>query len=212
MAAVSVSTQTARSSTSAAVVAALSAVGLRTPAARWTALAAAGAAAIAAGLAVWKRRQQASILPCRPLHFVFKVTDLKASVDFYSRVLGLVVQRHEEFDVGCEATCNGPYSGWWSKTMMSFPGRGEDAFSLELTYNYGVDSYELGNDLAGIHVRVAGAAQRAREMGLEVIATEQPGVVKVQNPDGKCQSTSATAQPQHNGVARGGLSLDALLC
>jgi hypothetical protein len=58
-------------------------------------------------------------------------------------------------------------------------------FSLELTYNYGVESYELGNDLAGIHVCVAGAAERARSKGLRVIPAEEAGVQKVQNPDGQ---------------------------
>lgn len=30
---------------------------------------------------------------------------------FFENVLGLKVLRHEEFDSGCEATCNGPYGG-----------------------------------------------------------------------------------------------------
>jgi hypothetical protein len=32
----------------------------------------------------------------------------------------LQVHRHEEFASGCEATCNGPYGGAWSKTMVRF--------------------------------------------------------------------------------------------
>ena len=28
------------------------------------------------------------------------------------------VLRHEEFEKGCEAACNGPYDGKWSKTMI----------------------------------------------------------------------------------------------
>jgi predicted enzyme related to lactoylglutathione lyase len=43
----------------------------------------------------------------------------------------------------------------------------------------------VGNDLIGLHVRVDGAAQRARDMGLEVLATEEEGVVRVQSPDGQ---------------------------
>ena len=48
--------------------------------------------------------------------------------------------RHEEFETGCEATCNGPYGGAWSKTMV---GLGDENcnFVFELTYNYGVDGY-----------------------------------------------------------------------
>jgi hypothetical protein len=47
------------------------------------------------------------------------------------------VLRHEEFESGCEATCNGPYSGYWSKTMIGF-GIEDTNFVLELTFNYGV--------------------------------------------------------------------------
>ena len=36
---------------------------------------------------------------------------------FYETVLGMKVLRHEEFSEGCEATCNGPYGGAWSKTV-----------------------------------------------------------------------------------------------
>lgn len=37
-------------------------------------------------------------------------------MDFYTKVLGMKICRHEEFSEGCEATCNGPYGGAWSKT------------------------------------------------------------------------------------------------
>ena len=52
---------------------------------------------------------------------------------------------------GCEATCNGPYQGRWSKTMIGY-GSEDTNFVLELTYNYGIDKYELGNDFLGIHI------------------------------------------------------------
>ena len=55
------------------------------------------------------------------------------------------VHRHEEFASGCEATCNGPYGGAWSKTMCGY-GTEDKNFALELTYNYGIDSYASGND------------------------------------------------------------------
>jgi hypothetical protein len=47
------------------------------------------------------------------------------------------VHRHEEFASGCEATCNGPYGGAWSKTMVGY-GSEDTNFCLELTCNYGV--------------------------------------------------------------------------
>lgn len=65
--------------------------------------------------------------------------------------LGMHVLRHEEFNQGCEATCNGPYARPWSKTMIGF-GSEQETFVFELTYNYGVHKYEKGNDLRHVSV------------------------------------------------------------
>ena len=43
----------------------------------------------------------------RALHFVFKVSDRPSTVTFYKDVLGMKVLRHEEFEEGCKASCNG---------------------------------------------------------------------------------------------------------
>lgn len=43
-----------------------------------------------------------------------------------------------------------PYDGKWSKTMVGY-GPEDDHFVAELTYNYGVGDYRLGNDfLVGV--------------------------------------------------------------
>ena len=55
--------------------------------------------------------------PIRPLHWVLKVSDLRKMVEVLTS-LGCRILRHEEFEEGCEASCNGPYSGFWSKTMV----------------------------------------------------------------------------------------------
>lgn len=60
--------------------------------------------------------------------------------------------RHEEFTEGCAAACNGPYDGKWSKTMIGY-GQEDTHFVLELTYNYSVRSYDLGNDYNSITIR-----------------------------------------------------------
>lgn len=39
---------------------------------------------------------------------------------FFENVLGLKVLRHEEFDEGCEATCNGPYGGEQTDSRLDF--------------------------------------------------------------------------------------------
>ena len=49
----------------------------------------------------------------RTLAQVLKIGNLKKSMHFFESVLGLKVLRHEEFESGCEATCNGPYGGEW---------------------------------------------------------------------------------------------------
>lgn len=72
--------------------------------------------------------------PQRPLHWVFKIGDLKQTLDFYEGSFGMHVHRHEEFASGCEATCNGPYGGSWSKTMVGY-GQEDENYALELTAN-----------------------------------------------------------------------------
>jgi catechol 2,3-dioxygenase-like lactoylglutathione lyase family enzyme len=60
-----------------------------------------------------------------------QIGDLKETLDFYTSQLGMHVHRHEEFASGCEATCNGPYGGAWSKTMCGYGGEDEN-FALEV--------------------------------------------------------------------------------
>lgn len=70
---------------------------------------------------------------------------------FLKDTLGMTVLRHEEFEQGCEATCNGPYDGKWSKTMIGY-GPEDSHFVLEITYNYPIDKYQLGNDFLGVTI------------------------------------------------------------
>ena len=92
----------------------------------------------------------------RALHFVFKVGNRNSMMGFLKDTLGMTVLRkyafclgnisficypimslmvagHEEFEQGCEATCNGPYDGKWSKTMIGY-GPEDAHFVLEITY------------------------------------------------------------------------------
>ena len=94
----------------------------------------------------------------KPLHWVQKVAHLEDALDFYKRNFNFIVYRHEEFSSGCEATCNGPYGGAWSKTMIG-PGPSEsESFCLELVYNYGIHRYERGMDLRSIAIIKSGEA------------------------------------------------------
>ncbi len=93
--------------------------------------------------------------------------------------------RHEEFTEGCKATCNGPYNGRWSKTMVGY-GPEDNHFVAELTYNYGVGSYKLGNDLVCLTLSSSKAAAAARESSASHKVTEEGGVrtVCTEAPDG----------------------------
>lgn len=86
----------------------------------------------------------------RPLHWVVKISDLKQSIKLLE-TLGCRILRHEEFEEGCAASCNGPYAGFWSKTMIGFDNE-DNSFVFELTYNYGVFEYKRGNDLKSINL------------------------------------------------------------
>ncbi|XP_056635697.1 glyoxalase domain-containing protein 4 [Diorhabda carinulata] len=102
------------------------------------------------------------LLSGRALHYVFKIPNRKESMRFYLNVLGMKLLRHEEFSEGCEATCNGPYDGRWSKTMVGY-GPEDNHFVIELTYNYGISNYNRGNDFAKISIRDKEILQRAIE-------------------------------------------------
>ena len=84
-------------------------------------------------------------------HYVIRTSNLKETLAFTSEVLGLSVLRHEENPTACPITCNGDYPVPWSKTMVGTKPENE-AYALEITYNYGVDGYSKGNLLSSIEV------------------------------------------------------------
>jgi lactoylglutathione lyase len=78
----------------------------------------------------------------RILHTMLRVGDLERSLAFYTQVLGMRLLRRRDYPDG--------------KFTLAFVGYGdedEDAV-LELTYNWGVDKYELGNAYGHIAVEV----------------------------------------------------------
>uniref|UniRef100_A0A2K6FBJ9 Glyoxalase domain-containing protein 4 n=1 Tax=Propithecus coquereli TaxID=379532 RepID=A0A2K6FBJ9_PROCO len=131
------------------------------------------------------RRRAAGVMAARrALHFVFKVGNRFQTARFYRDILGMKVLRHEEFEEGCKASCNGPYDGRWSKTMVGF-GPEDDHFVVELTYNYGIGDYKLGNDFMGITLASSQAVSNARklqwplsEVAEGIFETEAPGGYK----------------------------------
>ena len=117
----------------------------------------------------------------RILHTMLRVGDLERSIDFYTNVLGMrVLRRTDRPD---------------QKYTLAFVGYGDESTNavLELTYNYGVASYEPGTAYGHIAIAVpdaAAACEAVRTKGGNV--TRAAGPVKggttviafVQDPDG----------------------------
>jgi len=106
----------------------------------------------------------------RPAHWVIRTTDVKANLRFFTRIFGMKVLRHEEFDKPCAITCNGEFATPWSKTMIGY-GPEDESFCLELTFNYGIDHYDAGSGLTHIAVAVENpreALEAAVSMGYDV--------------------------------------------
>jgi lactoylglutathione lyase len=112
---------------------------------------------------------------------MLRVGDLQRSIDFYTRVLGMKLLR----------TTDRPDQ----KYTLAFVGYGTNPehAEIELTYNYGVDKYELGTAFGHLALGVPdvyGACDAIRKNGGNV--TREPGPVKggtsviafVTDPDG----------------------------
>ncbi|KAF5403396.1 Gem nuclear organelle associated protein 4 [Paragonimus heterotremus] len=93
------------------------------------------------------------------------------------------ILRHEEFSEGCKACCNGPYDGKWSKTMVGY-GPEDNHFVMELTYNYGVGSYKLGNDFQCIHIDHPDAYNRILSGVWPTLPSSDESKVEVEMPGG----------------------------
>ncbi|QQE64746.1 lactoylglutathione lyase [Leptolyngbya sp. BL0902] len=117
----------------------------------------------------------------RLLHTMLRVGDLERSLKFYCDVLGMKLFRKKDYPGG--------------EFTLAFVGYGDEADHtvLELTYNWGVDSYDLGSAYGHIALGVDDIYQTCKQiqaMGGEVV--REPGPMKhgstviafVQDPDG----------------------------
>ncbi|XP_078536006.1 glyoxalase domain-containing protein 4 [Lissotriton helveticus] len=144
----------------------------------------------------------------RALHYVFKVGDRTRTATFYRELLGMKILRHEEFEEGCKASCNGPYDGKWSKTMVGF-GPEDDHFVVELTYNYGLGEYRLGNDFLGLTIQSSQAVSNARRLGWAL--TETPGgIIETLAPGGYTFLLENKEQPKSDPVQKVTLAVSEL--
>ncbi|XP_067421904.1 glyoxalase domain-containing protein 4 isoform X2 [Emydura macquarii macquarii] len=110
------------------------------------------------------------------------------------------ILRHEEFEEGCKATCNGPYDGKWSKTMVGY-GPEDDHFVAELTYNYGVGEYRLASDFLGMTLVSSQAVSNARKMGWPLNEVAQ-GTFETEAPGGYKFYLEDQEQPKQDPVLK----------
>jgi len=115
------------------------------------------------------------------LHTMLRVGEMQRSIDFYTKAMGMQLLR----------TTDRPDQ----KYSLAFVGYADESQQavIELTYNYGVSSYDLGTGYGHIAIGVDdihGVCERVRAAG--AVVTREPGPVKggttviafVEDPDG----------------------------
>jgi lactoylglutathione lyase len=121
----------------------------------------------------------------RILHTMLRVGDLQRSIGFYTKVMGMQLLR----------TTDRPEQ----KYTLAFVGYGDESRGavLELTYNYGVGAYDIGEGFGHVAIEVDDVAAACAEVrsaagGSGAKVTREAGPVKggttviafVQDPDG----------------------------
>lgn len=117
----------------------------------------------------------------RMLHTMLRVGDLEKSIAFYCDILGMKLLRRKDYPGG--------------EFTLAFVGYGDekDNTVIELTYNWGVSEYDLGEGYGHIALGVDdiyGTCDRIKGQGGKV--SREPGPMKhgstviafVQDPDG----------------------------
>ena len=117
----------------------------------------------------------------RVLHTMIRVGDLARSIRFYTEVLGMTLLRQQDYPDG--------------KFTLAFVGYGPETEQavIELTYNYGVDRYDLGSGFGHIALAVDdayAACDAIRQRGGKVAREAGPMkhghtvIAFVEDPDG----------------------------
>ena len=112
---------------------------------------------------------------------MLRVGDLERSIAFYTNVLGMQLLRRKDYPAG--------------KFTLAFIGYGDetDQTVLELTYNWGVDKYELGTAFGHIALEVPdvyAACEKMRAAGGKIIREAGPMnagttiIAFLEDPDG----------------------------
>ena len=116
------------------------------------------------------------------LHTMLRVGDLERSVRFYTELLGMQELRRRDVP-----------AGKYTLVFVGYAPEASGAAVIELTYNYGVDKYELGTAFGHLAIGVpdvAATCAKLRAAGAKI--TREPGPVQfgstviafVEDPDG----------------------------
>jgi lactoylglutathione lyase len=117
----------------------------------------------------------------RILHTMLRVGDLEKSLAFYTEILGMQLLRRNEYPEG--------------KFTLAFVGYDNEERSavIELTHNWGVEKYELGNAFGHIAIEVEDAytaCASIKQLGGKVVREAGPMkhgstvIAFVEDPDG----------------------------
>ena len=117
----------------------------------------------------------------RILHTMLRVGDLDRSIAFYTNVLGMKLLRRKDYPAG--------------DFTLAFIGYGDESDNtvLELTYNWGVEKYELGTAFGHIALEVPdvyAACEKMRAAGGKIIREAGPMnagttiIAFLEDPDG----------------------------
>ncbi len=117
----------------------------------------------------------------RMLHTMLRVGDLDKSIAFYTDVLGMTELRRKDYPDG--------------EFTLAFVGYGDEEENtvLELTYNWGVDQYDLGNAYGHIAIEVDDvydACEKMKQTGGKIIRDAGPMnagstiIAFLEDPDG----------------------------
>jgi lactoylglutathione lyase len=117
----------------------------------------------------------------RMLHTMLRVGDLTRSIRFYTEILGMKLLRRQDYPDG--------------QFTLAFVGYGDEAHNsvIELTYNYGVENYELGAAFGHIAIEVPDvyqAVEKIRAAGGRIVREAGPMkhgatvIAFVEDPDG----------------------------
>ena len=101
----------------------------------------------------------------RVLHTMLRVGDLQRSIHFYTEVLGMWLLRQHDYPDG--------------KFTLAFVGYGPETEQavIELTYNYGVDHYDLGSGFGHVALEVddaVAACEQIKSRGGKVVREAAP--------------------------------------